>query len=289
MAAQARRLPTANRPHGRNISRAFAGADPTPLEIAVTTQNDKAQLFHSLHVPGEPLVLFNAWDAGSARAVAEAGARAIATGSWSVAAAHGFADGEHLPFALARDNLRRIVGAVEPPVTVDLESGYGDAPADVAATVAAALKDGAVGCNLEDSFPADGRLRETAGQASRLAAARQAANDAGVALFINARTDVFFQKPADAHDMAMVDAALERARAYADAGASGLFVPGVVADTLIARLAEASPLPVNIMVMPGVPGRARLAELGVARISHGPGPYRGAMQWLTAAARAAMA
>lgn len=255
----------------------------------MTTQNDKAQLFHSLHVRGQPLVLFNAWDAGSARAVAEAGAKAIATGSWSVAAANGFKDGEHLPFAFAQDNLRRIVAAVEQPVTIDLESGYGESPEDVAATVASALKNGAIGCNLEDSFPANGRLREIADQAARLAAARQAAQDAGVALFINGRTDVFFQKPADAHDMAMVEDALLRARAYADAGASGLFVPGVVDEHLIARLAEASPLPVNVMVMPGVPSRMRLAELGVARISHGPGPYRGAMQWLTEAARAAMA
>jgi methylisocitrate lyase len=100
---------------------------------------------------------------------------------------------------------------------------------------------------------------------------------------------VFFQAPAATHDVAMVDATLDRARAYAEAGASGLFVPGVVAEELIARIAEASPLPVNIMAMPGVPDRKRLAELGVARISHGPGPYRGAMRWLTEAAKAAMA
>lgn len=255
----------------------------------MTIQNDKARLFHSLHAPGRPLVLFNAWDAGSARAVAEAGAAAIATGSWSVAAANGFADGENLPLSSALENLRRIVAAVAQPVTVDLESGYGDAPERVAATVAAALEAGAIGCNLEDSFPADGRLRDIGEQAARLAAARQAAREAGVAMFINARTDVFFQQPAQAHDMSMVDAALERARAYAEAGASGLFVPGVIAEPLIARLAQASPLPLNIMMMPDVPERARLAELGVARISHGPGPYRGAMQWLTDAARAAMA
>jgi methylisocitrate lyase len=258
-------------------------------ETAVITQNDKAKQFQSLHVPGQPLVLFNAWDAGSARAVADAGARAIGTGSWSVAAANGFADGEKLPFALALDNLRRMVAAVELPVTIDIESGYGDAPEAVAATVTAALEAGAIGCNLEDSFPADGRLREVQDQGARLVAARRAADEAGVAMYLNARTDVFFQKPADAHDMAMVEAALERARAYADAGASGLFVPGVIAEALIARLAEASPLPVNIMLMPGVPARARLAELGVARISHGPGPYLGAMRWLTDAARAAMA
>jgi methylisocitrate lyase len=254
-----------------------------------TTQESSARLFHSLHVRGQPLVLFNAWDAGSARAVAEAGAQAIATGSWSVAAANGFADGEQLPFAFALENLRRIIKAAALPVTIDLESGYGETPAAVAATVAAALAAGAGGCNLEDSFPVDGSLRDIAGQVARLAAARRAADDAGIAMYINARTDVFFQAPAAAHDAAMVDAALERARAYAEAGASGLFVPGVVAEHLIARIAEASPLPVNIMAMPGVPDRKRLAELGVARISHGPGPYRGAMQWLTEAAKAAMA
>jgi len=252
-------------------------------------QHDAARAFHSLHVRGQPLVLFNAWDPGSARAVADAGAQAIATGSWSVAAAHGFDDGEHLPLSLAMDNLARIVAAVALPVTMDLESGYGTTPADVGATMAMALHAGAIGCNLEDSFPTDGSLRDVTEQVARLAAARKAADAAGVALYINARTDVFFQAPAAAHDMAMVDAALARAHAYADAGASGLFVPGVVDDKLIARIAEASPLPVNVMAMPGTPGRARLAELGVARISHGPGPYRGAMHWLTEAARSAMA
>jgi methylisocitrate lyase len=258
--------------------------------LPVPTQLDKANAFRALHVPGTPLVLFNAWDAGSARAVADAGAPAIATGSWSVAAANGFADGEQLPLAFALENLRRIVGAVSLlPVTIDLESGYGDAPRAVAATVAAAIDAGAIGCNLEDSFPVDGSLRDVAVHAARLAAAREAADAAGLGgFFINTRTDVFFQKPAAAHDAAMADAALERARAYADAGASGLFVPGVVDEGLIARIAEASPLPVNVMSMPGAPGRARLAALGVARNSHGPGPYRGAMQWLTEAARAAM-
>ena len=251
-------------------------------------RQDAARRFHALHVRGEPLVLFNAWDAGSAGAIADAGARAIATGSWSVAAANGFADGERMPLSLAMDNLRRIVAAVTLPVTVDLESGYGDAPEVVAATVAAALDAGAVGCNLEDSFPTDGTLRDTDAQVARLAAARRVADTAGVDFFLNARTDVFFQKPAPEHDGAMVDEALRRARAYAEAGASGLFVPGLADEALIARVVEGSPLPVNIMAMAGAPTRARLAELGVARISHGPGPYRGAMQWLTEAAKAAM-
>jgi len=254
----------------------------------MATQQELASRFHALHRRGDPLVLFNAWDAGSARAVAEAGAPAIGTGSWSVAAANGFADGESLPLALALDNLRRIVAAVALPVTIDLESGYSEDAEGVGRTVAAALEAGAIGCNLEDSFPADGSLRDLPQAAARIAAARKAAADAGVDCFINARTDVFFQKPADAHDVTMVEDALERARVYAEAGASGLFAPGLADEALIARLAEASPLPVNIMAMPGVPSRARLAERGVARLSHGPGPFRGAMQWLTDAAKAAM-
>jgi len=257
-----------------------------PLDSVM--QKERARAFHALHVRGEPLVLFNAWDAGSARTMAAAGASAIATGSWSVAAANGFDDGEQLPFSFALGNLRRIVAAVSLPVTVDLESGYGATPAEVGATIAAALGAGAVGCNLEDSTPADGSLRDVDAQVARLLAARNAADAAGVDMFINARTDVFFQKPAAEHDATMVDAALERARAYADAGASGLFVPGVVAENLIVRIADDSPLPVNVMAMPGMPSRQRLAELGAARISHGPGPYRGAMQWLADAAKAAM-
>ena len=254
----------------------------------MTSQADLARTFLALHVPGNPVILFNAWDAGSARAVADAGAKAIATGSWSVAAAHGYEDGERIPLELAMANLRRMVAAVPLPVTVDLESGYGGAPGVVADTVAAAIEAGAVGCNLEDSFPADGSLRPLDAQVARLAAARKVADKAGLPFFLNARTDVFFQKPAEAHDEAMVEAALERARAFADAGANGLFVPGLVSEDLIAKLCAGSPLPVNVMAREGGPGRARLAELGVARISHGPGPYRGAMRWLTDAALEAM-
>src|SRR3546814_13906648 len=100
----------------------------------MTSQKDKARQFATLHKPGEPLILFNAWDPGSAKVVEEAGARAIATGSWSVAAAFGFEDGEKLPRELALANLERIVSAVSLPVTVDLEGGYGRAPAEVAET-----------------------------------------------------------------------------------------------------------------------------------------------------------
>ena len=253
----------------------------------MSDQASRAEQFRMLHVPGQPLVLFNIWDAGGARAVAATGAKAIATGSWSVANANGFADGERLPRTLAIDNLRRIVGVTDLPVTVDLESGYGDAPSVVGQTVRLAIDAGAVGCNLEDSFPANGTLRETIEQGDRIRRARQIADAAHIRFFINARTDVFFQRPPEQHDETMLIEAIERARAYATAGADGLFAPGLVDITLIARLAAASSLPLNIMVGDATPPLRALAAQGVARVSHGPGPYLLAMRALAEAARTA--
>jgi 2-methylisocitrate lyase-like PEP mutase family enzyme len=249
-------------------------------------QNEKARLFTELHKPGEPLILFNAWDPGSAKVIADAGAPAIATGSWSVAAAFGFEDGETLPFDLAMGNLERIVSAVELPVTVDLEGGYGRAPADVAATARRAIAAGAIGCNLEDQMVGGDGLYPIDDQCERLQAVRAAANETGIPFFINARTDLFLKARPEEHG-GLIKAALDRGRAYAEAGASGLFVPGLADEDLIAGICSKAPLPVNIMAFPGVPPARRLARLGVARISHGPGPYRLAMQALAKAARAA--
>ncbi|MBI1773812.1 MAG: isocitrate lyase/phosphoenolpyruvate mutase family protein [Proteobacteria bacterium] len=250
-------------------------------------QRRKARKFRALHVPGKPVVLFNVWDAGSARAVAASGAKAIATGSWSVACANGFADGERMPRARAIDNLRLIVGATDLPVTIDLESGYGDTPEAVIETIGLAIDAGAVGCNLEDSFPADGRLRETGDQADRIRRARETADAANIGFFINARTDIFFQRPPEQHDDAMVVEAIERARVYTEAGADGLFAPGLSDIALIMRLAETSRLPLNIMVDDATPPLRALAEHGVARVSHGPRPYLMVMKTLEESARAA--
>jgi 2-methylisocitrate lyase-like PEP mutase family enzyme len=256
-------------------------------ETRMTDQASKAERFRKWHIPGKPLVLFNIWDVGSAKAVALAGAKAIATGSWSVANANGFADGERTPLPLAIDNVRRIVTATQLPVTVDLESGYGDAADCVGETAALAIDAGAVGCNLEDSFPSNGKLRETIKQTHRIRRARQVADATNIRFFINARTDIFFQQPPEQHNDAMVSAAVDRAHAYAEAGADGLFAPGLADIVLIARLVEASPLPLNIMVGDLTPPLRTLAENGVARVSHGPGPYLTAMKSLEEAARAA--
>ena len=250
-------------------------------------QAHKAEQFRALHIPGKPLVLFNIWDAGGTKAVAAGGAKAIATGSWSVANANGFADGERIPLGLVIDSLRRIVSATDLPVTIDLESGYGDAPEIVGKTIGLAIDAGAIGCNLEDSFPANGKLRETVDQAHRIRCARQIADAANISLFINARTDIFLQRPPEQHNETMVVEAMERAHAYGDAGADGLFAPGLADITLIARLAAGSPVPLNIMVDDGTPPLHKLAEHGVARVSHGPRPYLMAMKGLEEGARVA--
>ncbi len=253
-------------------------------------QNDQIELtvrFRALHIPGRPLVLFNVWDAGSAKVVAERGAAAIATGSWSVAQAHGAQDGEALALDLVLANLARIVAATGLPTSLDLEAGYGGSAPEVGMSCARLVAGGAVGCNIEDGVPGRTTLRAAEEQAERLAAARRAFDESGVPAFLNARTDGFFTAVPDVDVEIVLHDTLRRARAYAQAGADGLFVPGVTDAGLIARLVAESPLPVNVMVGQGTPPRARLAELGVARISHGPGPYVLAMRALgDAAARA---
>jgi 2-methylisocitrate lyase-like PEP mutase family enzyme len=255
----------------------------------MTDRQTKARDFRALHVPGRPFVLFNVWDAGSTKAVEKAGARAIATGSWSVAAANGFDDGQKLPFELVVENLTRIVAATELPVSIDIENGYGDDPEGVGMTVKKTVEAGAIGCNLEDSFPENGKLRDTGEQVERIRCARRTADQAGPRYFINARTDVFFQKPPHDHDGAMLEDAIQRAHAYAAAGADGIFVPGLIDPDLIARLVKSVQLPVNIMVASGTPSLNVLAKAGVARVSHGPGPYLMAMKALEDGARAAFA
>jgi len=247
------------------------------------TQAEKARRFAALHVPGDPLILFNAWDAGSARIVAEAGARAIATGSASVAAAHGFSDAETLPLDLALANAARVVAAVDVPVTIDFEGGYAVEPEPLAANVRRLARTGAVGCNFEDQVVSGAGLHPTDRQCERLRAARHAA---GPDFFLNARTDLFLKAKREAHDEAMVASALARADAYAEAGASGLFVPGLADLRLLERLCAASPLPVNFMAFPGAAPAVELAAAGVARISHGPFPYKLAMKALKQAAEA---
>jgi 2-methylisocitrate lyase-like PEP mutase family enzyme len=235
---------------------------------------DLASDFFALHVKGAPVVLYNVWDAGSARAVAEAGAKAIATGSWSVATANGYDDGEQIPLALVEQIARAIVAAVPVPVTIDFEGAYAERPDDVAANTARLMATGCVGMNFEDRVVGGSGMYETATQSRRIAAIRHAAESEGRAFFINARTDVFLQAHDEQAHASLVRGAIERSHVYHDAGASGFFAPGLTDTALIEALCAACPLPVNIMTRPGLLSNVRLAELGVARISYGPSPYR---------------
>jgi 2-methylisocitrate lyase-like PEP mutase family enzyme len=243
----------------------------------------KYDTFASLHVPGDPLVIFNIWDAGSARAVAEAGAKAIATGSWGVAEAQGYKDGETFPFELALENCRRIVSVTDLPVSIDMEAGYGDTPEEVARSAARVAEAGAVGVNLEDRAPGQTALLPVADAAARVAAA------AGAGLWVNARTDVYLGKKPEEYTAAMIDEVILRAEAYAAAGAGSLFVPFLGDHPTIAAICVRSPLPVNVLWAPGRGTKAELAALGVARISYGHGPWAAAMAWLGEQARAAFA
>jgi 2-methylisocitrate lyase-like PEP mutase family enzyme len=229
------------------------------------------------------LVLYNAWDAGSAKAIVEAGAKAIATSSWSVAAAQGYSDGEAIPLAFAEQIVQRITSTVDVPVTVDFEGGYSDDDGVLADNIARLLDLGVIGINFEDRVVKASGLHSAERQARRIAAIRKTAAQKDIDLFINARTDVFFESD-DAEKA--VGEALERAKAYAAAGASGFFVPGLVNAALIGRVTKAVRLPVNVMVMDGVPSNDRLTELGVARISYGPIPYVAAMNALGVQAKA---
>lgn len=252
-------------------------------------QTERAKLFHSLHIKGNPLVLYNIWDAGTAKTLQEAGAKAIATGSWAVAAAKGFGDRENLPFERAIQNLQEIIASVDLPVTLDMESGYRKNASELHETVSQVLEAGAIGINFEDQVIGGEGLYSAEEQSQRIAAVRKAADEAGIPLFINARTDIFLKSAAAEHDEAKLNDAIERSKAYANAGASGFFAPGLRDAKLIGKLTEAVSLPVNIMMMGGVPAPKQLAELGVSRISYGGMPYRVAMDALKEAAMKALA
>jgi 2-methylisocitrate lyase-like PEP mutase family enzyme len=240
----------------------------------------KIDAFAALHIAGDPLILFNIWDAGSAAAVAKAGAKAIATGSWGVAGAHGMGDGEKLPLDIAITTLAEIAAIIDLPVSIDMEAGYGADAAAVGQSVRRAVEAGAAGINLEDKDPVTRALFSVADASARVAAA------AATGVFVNARADLFILTPPAEHDARKVDELIERAKAYADAGARGLFAPFLQDAPLIERLCKGSPLPVNILMGSRCPDHRALAELGVARISHGHGPWAAAMQWLEGEARA---
>lgn len=251
-------------------------------------QIERGHLLKKLHIKGDPLILFNIWDAGSALALQEIGAKAVATGSWSLAAAQGYQDGEKVPLDLVLSNLERIVASVKLPVTLDFEGAYGKTPAEVRDNVVKVIQAGAVGINFEDRIVAGKDLYSLEDQCARILAIREAADEAAIPFFLNARTDIFLKTPSAEHGEVHLDEAIRRASAYAKAGASGFFAPGLKNAKYIEKLCELSPIPVNIMVLGDTPSLKQLAELGVARISYGPIPYRLAIDAIKEAGRKAL-
>lgn len=228
--------------------------------------------FHQLHaVPHAPLVLVNAWDAASARMVETAGATAVATSSSAVSWSLGYQDGNHLPRHLAMEALARIAKATRLPVTADIETGYGRTNEELQATARAVLDAGAVGINIEDS--AEQPLSDIAEHSKRIALIRRTADDAGVRLFINARTDTYWSGkfPDNAYEET-----LRRAEAYQKAGADGIFVPGLADLHVLHELSRRISLPLNALAGVGSPSPGELHDAGVRRISIGGGTARAA-------------
>ena len=236
----------------------------------------KFETFAALHVRGDPVILYNIWDVGSALAVVAAGSKALATGSHPVADANGWPDGQKVPIDFALANAKRIVDSVELPVTVDFEGAYSSEPEQGAANVVRLAQIGAVGCNFEDQVVGGEGLHPLDLQVRRIAAIRRAVGDS---FFINARTDLFLKT--QSYDDALVDQAVERGKAFADAGASGFFVPRLSDPKQIERIVSEVPLPLNVIAFPGAPDKKVWADAGVARISHGPFPHRALMAKLT--------
>jgi 2-methylisocitrate lyase-like PEP mutase family enzyme len=241
----------------------------------------KFETFAALHVPGDPVVLYNIWDVGSALAVVNAGAKALATGSHPVADANGWPDGQQIPIDFALANAKRIVEAVDLPVTIDFEGAYSDDPEQGGANVARLAGTGAIGCNFEDQVIGGEGVHPFDLQVRRIAAIRRAV---GEQFFVNARTDLFLKTQTD--DDALVDQVIERGKAFADAGASGFFVPRLADPKQIERIVREVPLPLNVIAFPGAPDKQVWANAGAARISHGPFPHRALMKTLEEMARA---
>jgi 2-methylisocitrate lyase-like PEP mutase family enzyme len=234
----------------------------------MTSTADRATAFRALHTEPTLLTLVNVWDVASARAVAQAdGTRAIATASHAIAAMYGYEDGERIPRDLMLEAVGRVVDAVDLPVTADLEAGYGDA----AETVRRAIGLGVVGCNIEDQMKPFGEAVAIVESVMRAAA------DEGVPDFVlNARTDAFVRSGNSSPDD-VLSAAIDRGRAFLDAGAPVVFVPGRLSEDQVVALVDALG-PQKLSLLPvGGPSLARLVELGVARASFGPFPQRVAL------------
>ena len=227
------------------------------------SQTEIAQIFRALHQGATPLLLANAWDAGTARLVEGLGAKAVATTSAGVAWSNGYPDGDALPMALLLASVRAISQSIRLPLTVDIEGGYSDDPDIVESNIVQVIEAGGVGINIEDGASPPALL------AAKIAGARRAAERTGVPLYVNARVDVYLFGLVP--EEKRVAETLARAKQYREAGADGLFVPALTEPGAIAEIVSSIGLPLNLLAWPGLPDLATLTKLGVKRISAGSG------------------
>ncbi|MDR3447428.1 isocitrate lyase/phosphoenolpyruvate mutase family protein [Dyella sp.] len=248
--------------------------------MSIEQQKARAHAFHQLHAGSAALVLPNAWDAASARVIEKAGAPAVATSSAAMAWALGAPDGEQLGLDDLLLACRRIIDAVAVPVSVDVERGYGHDAEETGALVGALIQLGVVGINIEDGKdPATGQLADPRILRERIACIRAVAEHRGVPLFINARTDAYITPGLTGE--ARFKEALDRALSFVEAGANGIFVPGLADPAEIARFAMALSVPLNVYVgYPGAPDANTLRGLGVRRISLGCGTMQAVLAHL---------
>jgi 2-methylisocitrate lyase-like PEP mutase family enzyme len=219
--------------------------------------------FRQLHEQSIPLLLPNAWDAGSARLIEAQGASAIATTSAGLAWSLGYPDGRTLPFDEVVASVRRIVRVLKVPLSVDVENGYADTPEAVADHVMRLADLGIAGINIEDGPDAAPLL------AAKIEAIKRAVAKAGVDLFVNARSDVFLASLVE--QAKQPQEAIARGNLYASAGADGLFLPALVRPSDIETIVGGIRLPLNVMALPGLPDAPTLGQLGVRRLSAGSG------------------
>ncbi len=243
------------------------------------TRQEKYEHFKSLHQKNNPVILYNIWNAGSAKVAVDAGATVVATGSKPMALSQGYPDGEVIPFEQVLATIRQIVSHVNVPLSVDFEGGYAGTDDQLLAENTKKLIDtGVIGLNFEDQIIGSEGLYEVEIQSKRIQIIRKTAEEAGVSLFINARTDLFFKEKDKSNHVNVLGQAHERAKAYKDAGADSFFVPGLDNLEAIRTLCQKLDMPVNIVKLPTAPSNKDLADAGVQRISYGPFAYAALMK-----------
>ena len=234
------------------------------FEVNMTVNmTNLAKSFHALHEEKDILILPNAWDAGSAKVIEDAGAKAIATSSAGVAWALGFTDGDKLPPRLLADLTARITATINIPLSVDFEGGYTTNPQKVGENLKPIIDAGAVGINIEDGEGSPELL------AKKIEKVRKAAESLGIDVFINARTDVYLAEIGSPESR--VGETIERATRYREAGANGIFVPGLSESADIKAIVPEVKMPLNVMAVPDLPAAKELRKLGVRRLSSGTG------------------